>query len=151
MTLALCALFCIFISKSILWHLCQIQIEKSPTTFKLSSEGKCFHIQILASDEFMPTTGKALHRRWPVQSGNNPFAWVVAEATPRSADLIHAGDFDANGSVNNEDFSILSAAWYTTSRDSNWNPLCDISNIPDDVIDLLDLAVFSYQWLNQAH
>ena len=56
MTLALCALFCIFISKSILWRLCQTHIEKSPTKFTSFSEAKYFQIQILASDEYLPTT-----------------------------------------------------------------------------------------------
>ena len=46
------------------------------------------------------------------------------------------------------DFAVLSLAWLSDDTPSgNWNPDCDISEPPDGVIDELDLAVFSNNWL----
>lgn len=59
-------------------------------------------------------------------------------------------DFDESGLVDLSDFDALSAAWLTVPEDTGWNRACDISEPADDVIDLLDLSVYSEQWLWQA-
>ena len=57
------------------------------------------------------------------------------------------GDFDDNCDVDFGDFAILALAWLTEPGDMQWNPTCDISDPSDDVIDMLDLDVFTDNWL----
>jgi len=59
-------------------------------------------------------------------------------------------DFDESGLVNLVDFSILAAAWMSEFNGAGWNVLCDISERADDVINMLDLAVYSGEWLWEA-
>jgi len=60
------------------------------------------------------------------------------------------GDFDKDGNVNLSDFAIFASAWLTKPGDAEWNPGCDISELKDDIIDELDLAVFTKHWLESA-
>ena len=57
------------------------------------------------------------------------------------------GDFDDDCDVDFRDFAILALAWMTESGDAQWNPDCDISDPKDNVIDWLDLNVFTDNWL----
>ena len=52
------------------------------------------------------------------------------------------GDFEPDGDVDSADFSIMASAWSTNSGEPRWNPICDISDPPDNSINLDDLAVF---------
>jgi parallel beta-helix repeat protein len=63
-------------------------------------------------------------------------------------------DFNGDGIVNYIDFAIFSKAWlsygpYSESDPNtyNWNPVCDISEPADNVIDANDLIVFAEEWL----
>ncbi len=56
------------------------------------------------------------------------------------------GDFDDDGDVDFEDFAVLANAWCSHKGDANWNPVCDISIPSDNIIDMLDLAVFIDNW-----
>ncbi len=56
-------------------------------------------------------------------------------------------NIDGIGIANFDDFAIFAIAWKSTSADGNFNADCDISDPPDDVIDNLDLEVFSFNWL----
>jgi len=58
-------------------------------------------------------------------------------------------DFQPDGAIDLKDYAILTAAWRSTPADDNWNPICDISEPKDDLIDERDLAVFSSNWLAQ--
>jgi len=49
--------------------------------------------------------------------------------------------------VHFKDFAIFASAWQSSPGDGNWNPACDISEPSDNVIDILDLAIFTDQWL----
>ena len=57
------------------------------------------------------------------------------------------GDFGSDCRVNLYDFATLALAWLSNPGDENWNPICDISIPPDDVIDEYDLKVFTNNWL----
>ena len=57
------------------------------------------------------------------------------------------GDFDNDGDVDLNDFSILAAAWSTDHKDPKWNPICDIATPLDNSIDAADLAPFVQNWL----
>jgi hypothetical protein len=56
-------------------------------------------------------------------------------------------DFNADGIVNFKDFAILALAWGSRFGQTDWNPVCDISEPTDDVIDELDLAKLTQYWL----
>ncbi|MHC4475909.1 MAG: GLUG motif-containing protein [Planctomycetota bacterium] len=58
-----------------------------------------------------------------------------------------SGDFVCPDGVNFIDFSILASLWQTTFGEISWNPVCDISDPNDNIIDELDLAVFCDNWL----
>ncbi len=66
-----------------------------------------------------------------------------------STATVARGDLEPDGDVDFVDFSALALAWLTTPGEPNWNPVCDISNPNDDVIDGLDLAVFANDWLSE--
>ena len=57
------------------------------------------------------------------------------------------GDFEPDGDVDLADFAVLASAWRSSEGDGNWNSVCDISDPPDEVIDMLDLVVFTANWL----
>jgi hypothetical protein len=57
------------------------------------------------------------------------------------------GDFDNDDDVDFEDFAVLANAWCSHEGDANWNSVCDIFIPSDDIIDMLDLAVFIDNWL----
>ncbi|MHC4882431.1 MAG: hypothetical protein ACYTCV_07505 [Planctomycetota bacterium] len=57
-------------------------------------------------------------------------------------------DVDTNGDVNLADFAVFAAAWQAVDRvDAEYDPLCDISDPIDGVIDVNDLTVFTNEWL----
>jgi hypothetical protein len=57
------------------------------------------------------------------------------------------GDFGCPDGVNMFDFAILGDAWFSDPDMVNWDPVCDISEPADEVIDGQDLAVFVGNWL----
>jgi formylglycine-generating enzyme required for sulfatase activity len=65
-----------------------------------------------------------------------------------SAFAIIPGDFEPDGDVDFDDFSVLAQAWLAQSGEPGWNAACDISDPPDNVINALDLAVFAECWLS---
>lgn len=59
-----------------------------------------------------------------------------------------SGDFDGDCDVDMADFTIIASAWLTRPGDGLWNRLADISEPSDEIIDMLDLDVFSESWLS---
>ena len=57
-------------------------------------------------------------------------------------------DLDGNLTIDIADLLIFSPAWLTHGGPSDdWKPICDISNPPDGVIDMLDLETLIDDWL----
>ncbi|MHC4265710.1 MAG: hypothetical protein ACYSUK_07245 [Planctomycetota bacterium] len=56
-------------------------------------------------------------------------------------------DFVPEFGVDLNDFAVLASAWKTTPGDDNWNPICDISEPKDGVIDENDLEILTIYWL----
>ena len=84
-----------------------------------------------------------------VINGLNDF-WDICEGTnyPKLAWQIPVlGDFDCSTSVNFIDFVVIGLAWGSEQGDGNWNAICDISDPNDNVIDELDVDVFTGNWL----
>ncbi|MFZ0033461.1 MAG: hypothetical protein WAK60_00555, partial [Sedimentisphaerales bacterium] len=59
----------------------------------------------------------------------------------------NTADFTCPDGVDFIDFAILANAWLSNPTQVNWNPRCDIAEPPDNVIDTLDLAIFTQHWL----
>ncbi|MCP4709214.1 MAG: S8 family serine peptidase, partial [Planctomycetes bacterium] len=57
------------------------------------------------------------------------------------------GDIDENRIVNLIDYATFIQAWQSQIGDSNWNALCDVSEPKDNIINILDLAVFAQWWI----
>jgi len=57
------------------------------------------------------------------------------------------GDFEPDGDVDFADFAVLGSAWRSRYGGGNWNPICDISEPNDNVINESDLDVFTKNWL----
>jgi hypothetical protein len=81
-------------------------------------------------------TGRS--RDWSDTSGNK---WQIDFV----ADL--AGDCDADGDVDAEDFATFARAWLTKPGNAGWNACCDISVPRDNFVDTLDLVIFLDNWL----
>ena len=60
------------------------------------------------------------------------------------------GDITLDGKVDSYDFATLSKAWKSHSGEPKWNYRCDISEPNDNIIDHLDLAVLSENWLSNV-
>lgn len=58
-----------------------------------------------------------------------------------------AGDFVCPDGVDFVDFAVLASAWLSDDTDPHWDPICDISEPKDNLIDELDLAVLCENWL----
>jgi len=57
------------------------------------------------------------------------------------------GDFTCPDGVDLSDFAAFGTAWGSQLGDANWNPVCDVANPIDGIIDILDLAVLAGDWL----
>ncbi|KPK77111.1 MAG: hypothetical protein AMJ79_04320 [Phycisphaerae bacterium SM23_30] len=62
-------------------------------------------------------------------------------------EFTYIGDFNFSGAVDLSDLYILTGAWLTNPEDPQWQSVCDISNPPDDFINLWDYAEFAAHWL----
>jgi hypothetical protein len=58
-----------------------------------------------------------------------------------------SGDFEPDCDVDFYDFAFLGQSWLSSIGQTNYNPVCDISELIDGVIDELDIAVFAEHWL----
>jgi hypothetical protein len=64
-----------------------------------------------------------------------------------NTDMTVSGDFEPDEDVDLHDFAVFAAAWLSDPGDSNWNPVCNISNPKDSIVDYYDLRVFVSNWL----
>lgn len=71
--------------------------------------------------------------------------WLLFDDTYQ-VDAYNPVSFDDDKDADELDYAIFTAAMFSTPEDDNWNPLCDISFPPDNVINLLDFAEFSRLW-----
>ncbi|UCG50263.1 MAG: DUF1080 domain-containing protein [Phycisphaerales bacterium] len=56
-------------------------------------------------------------------------------------------DFDQSAYVDFSDYEALTSAWQAIPGDPRWNDDYDISDTPDNVIDMRDVAAFADNWL----
>ena len=81
-------------------------------------------------------------------NGTDDF-WDICEGTnyPKFVWQELLGDFVCPDGVSLVDFSYIAAAWYSEDGDGNWDPICDISDPNDNIIDERDLGVFVDNYL----
>ncbi len=60
-----------------------------------------------------------------------------------------AADFNQDRKVNFYDFSLFASAWQTQQSQPGYDSIFDISNPPDNVINLADLTIFAEKWLTK--
>ncbi|UCG58362.1 MAG: hypothetical protein JSU70_02420 [Phycisphaerales bacterium] len=99
--------------------------------------------QVYWSVEYLPAinTGRFWTRETVRFGTYGRGIWDLSlESTPK-------GDFESDGDVDMDDLSQLARAWRSGIGDTTWNPACDISDPSDGIIDFLDLAAFSQNWL----
>ncbi|MFA5554190.1 MAG: S8 family serine peptidase [Phycisphaerae bacterium] len=86
---------------------------------------------------------------WHYYDANYDWFWAVDNvqiiATPVSN--VIAGDFEPNCTVDFYDFGAIASVWLIDSDDPLWDERYDISEPPDGIIDMLDLAVLVENWL----
>jgi len=78
----------------------------------------------------------------PCSPFSDPYTFVVSG----ESQVFAPGDFDMNGEVNCDDLRVLALAWMSNLGGDNWNPVCDISEPSDEVIDGQDFGVFAMYW-----
>jgi hypothetical protein len=87
--------------------------------------------------------------RWHYYNANWDWYWgiddVQIEAT--AAMVIPVGDFDHDCDVDYYDLAAFAAAWLSSPGQVNWNPVCDIAEPNDGIINWLDYAAFAQNWL----
>jgi len=79
----------------------------------------------------------------------SPNKWGYNEQNLRILRGYSLADFDESSTVDAIDFRILAKAWLSTLGTADWNPVCDISQPADYVINEFDLSVFTEAWLVQ--
>jgi len=68
---------------------------------------------------------------------------IKALATAKEA---VAGDFNADGRVDERDLAVLAGAWLTQEGQEAYRRICDISQPDGETIDMEDFAVFTRIW-----
>jgi hypothetical protein len=63
--------------------------------------------------------------------------------------LSYTGDFNCDTNVDLMDYAMLASSFNSTSADSNWDGIIDISVPSDDIIDDRDLALLLSNWLTE--
>jgi len=89
--------------------------------------------------DFIGETANGTDDFWDICDGMNYPKLVWQVPVP--------GDFVCPDGVDLIDFSIFASAWLSTPGRVGWNSECDISDPPDEIIDLLDATVFFEHWL----
>ena len=88
--------------------------------------------------------------RWHYYNANWDYYWGIDDVVVTAAvsgPQQTLGDFEPDCDVDFYDFAVFSRAWQSKPGSNNWNPVCDISEPNDSIINALDLAGFSENWL----
>jgi len=87
--------------------------------------------------------------RWRYYNTKYEYFWGIDDVEIIAVSLPQPipGDFEPDCDVDFFDFSVFARAWETQEGDAGWNRACDISNPPDDYIDLNDLLILCNNWL----
>jgi len=129
----------------------QVATDSQPPEFRAvmfdpTGDGNNIDLNNLIDPALGWTLGAATcinNKGWIVGWGVNPQGYGRAFLLKP----IIVADFEPDGDTDLADFAVFASAWRSNPADNNWNPLCDISDPNDGVIDELDLAVFARNYL----
>ncbi|MHC4068805.1 MAG: hypothetical protein ACYS18_01015 [Planctomycetota bacterium] len=93
---------------------------------------------------------------WDYYTVNHPIydAWVTYGSGGLDLDAIgvlheqqYAADINLDGMVDMFDFAIFASAWQSRFGEENWIARCDLAPPKNYIVDILDFAQFTTQWL----
>jgi hypothetical protein len=93
---------------------------------------------------------------WGNYGQNHPIydAWVTVQSGGVDLEAIgvlhsqqYSGDINLDGVVDYDDLLIMASAWLKHFGQDGWVARCDLAEPKDYIIDILDYAVFTNQWL----
>jgi hypothetical protein len=93
---------------------------------------------------------------WDYYANNHPIydAWLTFESGGVDLEAVgvleeqrYSADINLDGAVDMFDFALFGSAWGSCFGQANWIGRCDLAEPRDYVVDILDMAVFSGQWL----
>jgi hypothetical protein len=96
------------------------------------------------------------HPPWDYYTVNHPIydAWVTYGSGGLDLDAVgvlheqqYAADINLDGMVDMFDFAIFASAWQSRFGQENWIARCDLAPPKNYVVDILDFAQFTTQWL----
>ncbi len=96
------------------------------------------------------------HPVWDYYTVNHPIydAWITYGSGGLDLDAVgvlheqqYAADINLDGMVDMFDFAIFASAWQSRFGQENWIARCDLAQPKNYVIDILDFAQFTTQWL----
>ena len=116
-------------------------VASAEVTLYYQSTSKEF-IEFLRDENTTNSMGQEMYDLWNDNDKCPPE--IMAQTTIPLA--YSPADFDVDLDVDINDLLILAAAWGSSSGQPAWNPVCDISTPPDDVIDYKDFGEFTKDW-----
>jgi hypothetical protein len=120
-----------------------------PETSTVNIYGYGFHYNPKAFWEYMwdPNDGWWVSKLTGHGCDGRPITYLGLPDLATHPNINLVPDFVPGRGVNLADFAILASAWRSNPGDENWNPICDISDPNDNVIDERDLAILTKYWL----
>jgi hypothetical protein len=87
--------------------------------------------------------------RWHYYNANFDEYWGIDDVQIVASAVMGmpTGDFDNDCDVGYDDLAAFVTAWLSSPGQVNWNPVCDIAEPNDDIINWLDYAAFAQNWL----
>jgi hypothetical protein len=107
-------------------------------------------------DEAVKYTDPGSWPIWDFYANNHPIydAWLTFDSGGVDLEAVgvleeqnYSADINLDGVVDMSDFALFGSAWGSCFGDMNWIGRCDLAEPEDYVVDVLDLVVFTGQWL----
>jgi len=91
--------------------------------------------------------------RWHYYNAEFDGYWGIDDVQIVAVELypeVPRGDFEWDCNVDLDDLTILGSSWLSEPNQPGWNAVCDISEPNDNIVNMLDFAVFGGNWLKDV-